>query len=34
MLISGGLGELQVYSDGAVSWVFVPASETIHSQDD
>jgi peroxiredoxin/outer membrane lipoprotein-sorting protein len=24
MLISGGLGELQVYSDGAVSWVFVP----------
>lgn len=24
MLISGGLGELHVYSDGAVSWVFVP----------
>jgi peroxiredoxin/outer membrane lipoprotein-sorting protein len=24
MLISGGLGELQVYSDGEVSWVFVP----------
>jgi len=24
MLISGGLGELQVYSDGVVSWVFVP----------
>ncbi|HEU0005538.1 MAG TPA: redoxin domain-containing protein, partial [Terriglobia bacterium] len=25
MLISGGLGELQVYSDGATSWVFVPS---------
>jgi peroxiredoxin/outer membrane lipoprotein-sorting protein len=25
MLISGGLGEVQVYSDGAVSCVFVPA---------
>jgi peroxiredoxin/outer membrane lipoprotein-sorting protein len=24
MLVSGGLGELQVYSDGEVSWVFVP----------
>src|SRR5215510_10946611 len=24
MLISGGLGELQVYSDGMVSWVFAP----------
>jgi len=24
-LISGGLGEVQVYSDGAVSCVFVPA---------
>ena len=24
MLISGGLGELQVYSDGAFAWVFVP----------
>ena len=24
MLISGGLGELQVYSDGASTWVFVP----------
>ena len=24
MRISGGLGELQVYSDGAFSWVFVP----------
>src|SRR5262245_40602800 len=24
MLISGGLGEIEVYSDGAVSWVFVP----------
>jgi len=24
MLISGGLGEMQVYSDGAFSWVFVP----------
>jgi len=24
LLISGGLGELQVYSNGTVSWVFVP----------
>src|SRR5262245_8071593 len=24
MLISGGLGELQVYSDGTASWVFAP----------
>jgi hypothetical protein len=34
MLISGGLGEVQVYSDGAVSSMFCPGLETVHSQGD